>query len=354
MKILVILNKNELTGPNVVAANTIKALADLGHELLVIFLRRSGKAKLPLDNCNNVRVKQLDVGYVKKVLEIRKVIKNFEPSVVHSHCFVPDLYNSIAANGIAKVNTIHNIPSEDYILRYGKFKGWLLYFLHTLINNSLDNNICVSETVCKKTFRLSQAGKSVIYNSVSDEFYKYVYEPVQEIILVYCGHFSAIKNPILIVQALLKVNVPFKFYGLGDGEQLDKCIDLTKDDERFVFYGRVNNVYKYLHKSHCLIHFSQTEGFCLAVAEALVSRMSIISNDLPVVREFKEKFNANNIYICNERGDLVRDLENAIKDVSLKIKNSDFNVDIAADFKEATNTSCIAIKHIELYNKVIS
>lgn len=352
MKILIILNKNEVTGPNIVAINTAKALAKKGNNIFVVFLRKANNSKQSNDIPNTVTVKQLDGGMIKVYFSLKEVINSFKPDVIHSHCLLPDFYNAISARKLARVNTIHNIASEDYSLRYGSLKGSLLYFLHLLINNLINRNICVSKTVCKRTFRFTSNNKRVIYNSVDKVFYNDSSAPKQIITIVYCGHFSNLKNPLSIINALLNINVPFKFMGLGDGEQLDECINLTKTDKRFEFFGRVTNVHEYLNKSHCLIHFSKTEGFCLAIAEALVSRMSVISNDLPVIREFKNSFSADNIYICKDQNTLVTDLEVALEDIYTKISRDDFNSVIAEKVKEATDVDLLATKHLRIYQEV--
>lgn len=354
MNVLVILNRNETTGPNIVAVNVISALTEMNVNVHVVFIKKSRNLNASLSIPSRVFITELQGSLYNKVDQLRKYIDEYSPEVVHSHCFFPDFFNILTGffnHNHSTVNTIHNIPQEDYLIRYGYIKGGLLWMCHSILNQFFDGNICVSNSVRRKLFNLVSSKKKVIYNSVEERFGSHFKKTTSKLILIYCGHFSKLKNPLLIINALKSINKDFEFIGLGNGELLAECLEITKNDKRFNFPGRVKNVHEYLNQAHCLIHFSRTEGFCLAVAEALVSRMSVISNDLPVIHEFKERFRAENIYICDVQ-ELHDFLISTLDDISLKIKSENFNILISEEFKKVTKPSLIANEHMQLYESI--
>lgn len=257
--------------------------------------------------------------------------------IIHSHCFFPDLVNSLSGVHNTKVSTIHNIPHEDYLIRYGKIKGLILLRLHMLILYGMNANICISHVV--KNSLPSGLRKEVIYNPVRDWFVSGAKK--SKYTIVYCGHFSELKNPVSIINALKIVDLDFDFIALGDGKMLDSCKNLVNNDSRFSFMGRVDNVHDYFETSHCLIHFSKTEGFCLSAVEALVSDMYVITNDLPVFSEISSLLPEKRIHILNNASSLYECLASLIK----HYEPGEYTSTVKSMFSEKSS----ARKHLELY-----
>ena len=306
MKICYILNKSIVSGPNIVALSNIKSLCELGVEVSVVFLKGDKSIFKFAPFLSEVKCHFINKGFLQSFFVIRKILSKNKIKVVHSHCFFPDLFNILIPFSDKKIATIHNIPSEDYLIRYGALKGRVLLFAHLFIMKRMTINICVSKTV-SHLLPLKNSKKSVIYNPVRECFFS-SRKKKNKFTIIYCGHFSRLKNPLSIIELVKSFEFDFEFIGLGDGEMLVECKNLVVYDKRFVFPGRVNNVEDYFSGAHCLVHFSKTEGFCLSVAEALVSDMYVIVNELPIFKEVGDLLSENRILSVDSNHSLYESL----------------------------------------------
>lgn len=358
MKILIMLNKSEITGPNIVALTNAGALYQLGCDVRIVFLRKGIDLSKSFSFLKYARHYTLPEGFFNKVKSLNELVKNFEPEIIHSHCFFPDVFNFLISLNLKKIKpavritTVHNIPTEDYLIRYGKSKGKLLLLAHDLILRSFKHVICISQYVSDSLTKIDENKKTVIYNPVSDFFNVTSPKPKDKLTIIYCGHFTSLKNPLFIIQVLSSINLEFEFIGLGDGELLSICKEKVHKDKRFKFAGRVNNVYDYFKKAHCLIHFSQTEGFCLSVAEALSSEMYVISNDLPVFFELKKYFSANNFYILDTNENIKDKLKSALYQIKYNIDSGEKNTIVAHKVKISLSPLNLASQHKVLYTNL--
>ncbi|MBW5826397.1 glycosyltransferase family 4 protein [Yersinia kristensenii] len=345
MNVCYILNKSVISGPNIVALSNVRLLHELGVNVSVIFLKGDDSIFEKFKCLSEIKCYFINKGIVASFFCIRRILSDNQFDVIHSHCFFPDLFNRIISfsSSTKKVTTVHNIPSEDYIIRYGMLKGRFLLLSHLLIMKGMDLNICVSNSVNHSLPK--RLKKTVIYNPVRDCFGASEKKD-KKFTVIYCGHFSRLKNPLSIIESLRRFDFDFKFVGLGDGETLSECKNIVKDDDRFVFAGRVDNVHDYFAVAHCLIHLSQTEGFCLSVAEALVSGMYTIVNELPIFKEMKELVSDERILFVDDRNNLYSCLSDVQKIYEKNIDSQDIK-NIFSEIKSAEN-------HIDIYHKLIN
>ncbi|MDT7008626.1 glycosyltransferase [Enterobacter cancerogenus] len=356
MKITYLLNQAVLSGPNIVALTNAQELYKNGCEISICFLKRGDDLSKYYPFLKNVEVKYFDTKrFWLKYKLLLTYIKSAQPKIIHSHCFLPDFYNALIkcklmAYGQKHLSTIHNIPRQDYTIRYGYLKGMVLLFVHRIILSFLHFSVCISKTVQEN---VNNKSTCVIYNPVRDAFFNSTRAKSFSLRLIYCGHFSELKNPMKIVDSLSKIDMDFHFIGLGDGSLLDACKDSVKNDSRFEFLGRVNNVADYYNKANCLIHFSQTEGFCLSVSEALASGMYVITNDLPIFHELKKRLNAENFYILDAFNS--DNLKAILDEISQKIFSGDTSCyDISKKMQSILSSSVTAEEHMHLYKKIIN
>ena len=280
-KILVIINKDVNSGPNIIARGITKNSNDQsGFTIDEHILRRQGESLF------------------KSLKRLFNRVKNNKYSILHSHCLFPDIFSSLVAFmfGVKHLSTIHNIPKEDYLLRYGNYKGFIIYMMHIFFLFLLTSKlICISDAV-KSSLPVFLRRKSVvIYNFVDEKYFTNLIS--ENINLFYCGHFSKLKDPSFIISNVSVSDGDFKFMLFGDGELLEPCKDLVSNDNRFNFKGRSALNYLSYTREGILIHSSNTEGFCLAVAEALAANMKVLVPNIDVFIEFKDKLKLSNIYI---------------------------------------------------------
>lgn len=314
MKVAYLLNKSIISGPNIVALSNAESLLSLGVDITVIFLYGNQDIEDSYPFLKKINCIYLNASKKNILKKVNDVINKNRIDIVHSHGFFPDFYNAFSKAKI-KFTTIHNIPHEDYLLRYGSLKGTILNELHKIIMRKIKNIICISETVFSV---LSTAlNKNVIYNPVRNIFFDIGKNKKDKSnrmpTFLYCGHFTYLKNPEEMIIALKDINKEFKMICVGDGPLLKKCKEIVISDPRFIFIGRKNNVPLYFEQSDILLHFSKTEGFCLSVAEALVSGMKVIVNDIPIFRELKSKFDIHEMNIIDKKNEIKQSVLHAIE-----------------------------------------
>lgn len=356
MNILYILNEPVLTGPNIVALTNAERLYRQGCQVSICFI----KVGTSLLHNNFAFLEEIEVTFLEsaflvgKLISLRRFVNKIKPDIVHSHCFFPDLLNAIIKvthpHKLRKhLSTIHNIPMEDYPIRYGFLKGNILFFVHNIILSAFDMCVCISKTV-QNSVKISPT--YVIYNPVREVFFNKKKENMDTLTIAYCGHFSKLKNPMGIINVLSKIQTKFKFFGIGGGELLDKCKESVKDDSRFTFLGRVDNVSDYYKTVNCLIHFSQTEGFCLSVAEALSSELYVVANNLPVFIELREVLDADSLYILDDLS--YESVDFVLNHILVRIGHKDNHVhNVAEKAQEKFSPEKTAMQHLLLYKKLL-
>ncbi len=343
MKVCYMLNKSIVSGPNIVALSNIKSLCELGVDVSVIFLKGDKSIFKFAPFLSELQCFFINKNFFQSFFMIRDILSKNKIDVVHSHCFFPDLFNMLIPVPSKKITTIHNIPSEDYLIRYGVFKGRVLLFAHLFIMKRMNVNVCVSNTV-SHSLPLSGDKKNIIYNPVRECFFSNQNKN-DKFTIVYCGHFSRLKNPFSIIELVKSFDFDFEFVGLGDGETLVECKRLVANDKRFIFPGRVHNVEDYFSSAHCLVHFSKTEGFCLSVAEALVSDMYVIVNELPIFKEVSDLLSENRILPVDINHSLHERLLYVLRSYERSCEMKHIR-DIFSEKKSAAN-------HLHLYNTLM-
>lgn len=314
MNVALLLNKSVISGPNIVALSNAESLLSFGIEVTVIFLYGNKEIENEYPFLKKINCLYLNVSKRKMLSEVNSAINKYQIDIVHSHGFFPDLYNAFSKAHL-KFTTVHNIPHEDYLLRYGTLKGKVLTGLHKLIMRKIKNIICISETV--SSFLPASFNKYVIYNPVRNAFFDLGLskkKPANAFpTFLYCGHFTFLKNPVNMIAALKEIDKDFKMICLGDGPLLNECKAMVRSDHRFNFIGRTNNVPFYFQQSDFLLHFSKTEGFCLSVAEALVSGMEAIVNDIPIFHELKKNLDISEMHIISSQDEIKSYIVDAIE-----------------------------------------
>lgn len=96
-----------------------------------------------------------------------------------------------------------------------------------------------------------------------------------------------VKNISLQLKALSKVENA-NLIIVGDGPEKNNLINLTKElniEDRVEFVGWVDDVYSYYKSSDCLLLTSDSEGYGMVVAEAVLASLPVIMTDVGVAGE---------------------------------------------------------------------
>lgn len=226
------------------------------------------------------------------VWKLKKIIKQHQPSLIHSHLF----YSSL----IARRACPSDIP--------------LVYSLHNEMSKNVFNNSKTLTCLEKKTIKKNHAviavskevlrdyenaiGKNnssfVLHNYISDIFFqkgivKRYLKPIKKINLIAIGNIKDQKNYIYLIKAftLLKnYNITLDIYGYGKDEVIKAFQNEIDQNNLSIFFkGSANNLHKILPHYDLYVSSSKHEGFGIAPVEAMACGLPLLLSDLLVYHE---------------------------------------------------------------------
>lgn len=261
--------------------------------------------KIPADiklYCIDMPKKNLFTFFFYKQLCGRKI-----KSVINKSIGKPDLIlsNLSYADKIAKYlnytclyHVIHSITSAEHI---GKRTGIKRFAAKIRIKNIYKNHpiICVSNAVKKDFIYFFYTGQKIlhIYNGLDTIKIQTMSEDKTEYPLIkslgkyiLCvGNFKAAKNHIALIKgfAMARTDANLVFLGAG-GECAREIINLVKQlnlENRIIFVGFHKNPYPFIRNAFLLSAPSISEGFGIAMMEAVFLGTPIIASDCETFRE---------------------------------------------------------------------
>ncbi|MFC0146277.1 glycosyltransferase [Pectobacterium cacticida] len=136
---------------------------------------------------------------------------------------------------------------------------------------------------------------------------------------------------------------------IGDGSQREffknyiKRLDLEK---QVILYGKVKNGAIYSSLFDVYVQPSLSEGFGLAVIEAILNKTPVVCSDIPV---FKEMFNSNEVEFFS-----INDISSLYYAIVKAYKYSDNRIDMAyKKVADEYSESGMVKKYMEWYEKFI-
>ena len=103
------------------------------------------------------------------------------------------------------------------------------------------------------------------------------------------GRFEEVKNPILAIEALRKINLkyPVHLTMVGDGTLLPAATEMARADNLPVtFTGWLNDPFLKFSNSDFLFVTSKSEGFGYVLLEAALAGIPIISTEVGGIKDF--------------------------------------------------------------------
>lgn len=215
---------------------------------------------------------------------ISKVIKNYQPDIVHAHDFSATVFCATIPGSFHLISHIHYDPP------------WVQYWnLRTITYNYFNKRIDKVLTVSTSMFKnMVFADKfidkvSVVKNPIDIENIKQkanIELPSDKsmIDIIYVGRFVEQKDPqrfIRIIQELKNKGLSkLNCVMLGDGELLGECKKIVHEsrlDDTIQFLGFQQNPYTFMKNSKLLCITSRWEGYGLVIAEANILEIPVLS-----------------------------------------------------------------------------
>ncbi|WP_310558781.1 glycosyltransferase [Flavobacterium sp.] len=251
------------------------------------------------------------VSNVKNIWLLYKWFKAINPDIVHTAAAEANFHGIIAAK-LAGVKVI--IAEEIGLPKHSKKAKIIFKYLYKLTNKV----ICVSEAV--KNFLIdsreikNQKG-IVIYNPASEpKTTKRVLS--NEFTIVTVGRLEIVKNHQLLIRAFSQLNdLSTKLILVGDGRErgnLEQLIASLHLENRVTITGFVSNPEHFLAQAHLFVLPSLSEGFGIAVVEAMLQAVPCLCSNVGGIPEFISEKETGWLFNPNHEEELVTKINGLI------------------------------------------
>lgn len=254
------------------------------------------------------------------VSEVKRVIKEYSPDVIHAHDMRAAFIGALACGKTKLVSHIHN---NNFDSRGLSVKS-ILFLLAGIKSKHI---FWVSKGAYEGYFfkKLFKNKSEILYNIVNvDALYEraekdsnnYDYD------IIYLGRLFNLKNPLRMIRLLnnvAKSKPDLKAAVVGTGELEQDCKNLCTElgiSQNVEFLGYKENPLKILKSSKVMVMSSLTEGTPMSAVESLGLGTPIISTPVGGMCELIE--NGVNGYLSDDDNELAEKLVNIVGDKQLQ------------------------------------
>lgn len=228
---------------------------------------------------------------IKCIFEMRKIIDNFAPDVIHFHSPKAAAIGRMASLflPITKIYTVHGWPFTEGIKGV---KSTLFLLVEKMLAKRTDSIITVSEFDKQLAITKKIPGRIVaIQNGVKD--YGLQFKPTAtakpELKLAMVARFDEQKNHRLLIESLVPLKDEVWSLALyGDGPNIQHIKQLCSEkglSNKINFFGRVSNVPAHLVECDVAVLISNWEGLPLTLLEAASLSKPIVASNVGGVAE---------------------------------------------------------------------
>lgn len=336
MKIVQIMPEFGLAGAETMCENLTYELLKLGHEVVIISLYDFHSAITARMENAGVRMiylnkkKGLHIGIISK---IRKVIKEVEPDVIHTHRYA--MIYSVPASlflNIRKVHTVHNIAEKEVGKLY-RYCYWLFYHVCGVTPVALSEQIRKTIVEC---YGIVERKIPIIYNGVdlSRCIPKKDYSIKRTMKIVNVARFSEQKNHVRLLESfsmLLEQKKEVELWLIGDGELKGHIKDIVIErdiDDKVMFLGIKDNVCPFLNEADVFVLSSDYEGMPMTLIEAMGTGLPVVTTNVGGIPD---------MIVNNHDGVLVERKADKLYEALLKIfKDESFREKIGTEAKKTS------------------
>jgi len=248
---------------------------------------REGSRKSEFSQLGNVYV----IGF--NLRSLRSVIVAEKATVLHTHCFFPDLFGLLSQYRSIQITTIHNCFDADYIPLYGRCKGYLLSMIHKLVVKSIRKRVSCSNSVASEIHSLYGIESHSIPNGVSKFNLTLDHDKLSgdraHIDFYYLGVLNQRKNVKTVIDGYLKADIAEShLHVIGDGIDYKLLTSKYAHNSNITFYGSIQNPRNLIKNFDVFLSASSSEGLPMALLESLSVGSTYLVSDIPSHREVYE------------------------------------------------------------------
>lgn len=290
--ILFLTRTMNLGGTENVILQLCEILKPLVNKIIVCSCGGINEEKLKELNIKHINIYDMEnkspIKILKNIKIIKKIIKEENITIIHSHHRMAAMYANICANkNIKKIANAHNTFYDKKILTKLAYKNTKII----AVGNQVKNNLI-------DFYDISNDNITVIYNGIK-EFKENITEELlfkterlnNNKIILNIGRLSEQKGMEYFIRAsklVLEKNNNVKFYIIGTGEDENKLKQLVKDLnlEKFViFMGYRNDIQNLISQCDFVVLSSLWEGLPLTPIETFSVGKTIIATSVDGTRE---------------------------------------------------------------------
>lgn len=339
MKVLHLLQSSKFSGAENVVCQIISIFR---NDDKIKFIYCSSKGQIE----EELKERKINYNLLNKfsISEIKRVIEEEKPDIIHAHDMKASFYASIACGDIPLISHIHN---NNFDSRKLSLKSILYYFAakkakHIFwVSQSSFNGYKFHKSFINKS--------SILYNVIDIELLKekaikdentYNYD------IIYLGRLTYPKNPqrmLKILTRVLEIKPGIKVAIVGSGdleEEVKKELRDNKILKNVDFLGFKNNPYKILSDSKIMLMTSRWEGTPMCALEAMSLGVPIVSTPTDGLIELIE--NKKTGYLSNDDEEISQEIIKLIENYKLQ-----------EEFSKNSIEKIEKIMNIDLYKKNI-
>ena len=346
IKFLQVIPELNVGGAERVVLELAKGLAQRGEKVGVAYLldqtelmAQYSELGIPFFNLNVSKTNP--ISFIKAVFQLSKIVKNHHIQLIHAHMFHALLIGIIVKllnKDLRLVFTSHSFAG------FSKLRSALIRSTRRLR---------VADIVFSKQqhLYLNSARTLVIGNGVQAEDTKINFSEnceIKKFIIV--GRLSALKDHQLLIKSFAKLSdKSTELWIIGDGElrhMLENLVQEYQLASRVKFWGLQQDVRHFLRQSDCFVISSKWEGLPMALLEAAMVGLPIISTPVGAVPELLEN---NRGYIAT-RENLSTVMEHVLKHPEEAYSRA---VNLQQWVESHYSSQTMVDKHINLYRSLV-
>lgn len=287
---------------------------------------------------------------IKAFFEIKKLIKNEKPDIVHCHSSKAGLITRVAVN-TKKIKTFYTPHGYSFLMQDSStLKRFFYKIIEKIGTKNSSTIIACSEGEYEEALKLTKRA-TYISNGVNLEKLKdYIPDKIKEIdtnsiTIVTTGRVSYQKNPHLFNEIATNFkSIKFIWVGSGDLEN-----ELTSNNIEITGWKNKEELMDILNKSDIFILTSLWEGLPISLLEAMaLKKPCIVSNVIGNKNVIK---NYENGFICNN----LEEFKNIIEEIKAnKYDLKKISLNAYKDVLNKYNTKVMCEEYLKKYKGEIN
>lgn len=259
MKIIQVMPDFGLAGAETMVENLSCGLVAEGHDVLVISFFELHTAITERIENSGIKIEYLGKkrGFDPSIVsKMRKIIKAYQPDVIHTHRYVLP-YAFLASMGLKakRVHTVHNVAQKEQT-KVGKNINRVLFRHFNVVPVALSEEI---QKTIQEVYGLPISRVPVVFNGIdlSRCIVKESYARKDTFTVLHIGRFMDVKNQELLLRSFAWFKGQYsdaRLQLLGDGELKENMMQLAGQlniADAVEFAGLQSNVYPWLHQCRC-------------------------------------------------------------------------------------------------------